>query len=265
MQPESCHHAQDPFAQGLGPYTEIPVNSRIGQKTRRDRHRAVSRQAEHGHALSVIARFFLLLSIFPVCAATQAALASDSKDLVINGDLTRGTGTMPDAWKSDSWLTGPGISSFAWHRTAHGGELTIINHQPNDARWVQHLHLAPGWYRFTAEVRATKVGGDHLGASIAVIQGWVSSADLRGNQDWQSLEFYLHVGGAGADVELACRLGGFSNENIGEAVGAHVEDFGGGGLAGQRRAGGEQRCGDLHRRKRRLRARGGSVAQNQRL
>ena len=25
MQPESCHHAQDPFAQGLGPYTEIPA------------------------------------------------------------------------------------------------------------------------------------------------------------------------------------------------------------------------------------------------
>src|SRR6202040_178324 len=25
MQPESCHHAQDPFAQGLGPYTEILI------------------------------------------------------------------------------------------------------------------------------------------------------------------------------------------------------------------------------------------------
>ena len=25
MQPESCHHAQDPFAQGLGPYREIPA------------------------------------------------------------------------------------------------------------------------------------------------------------------------------------------------------------------------------------------------
>ncbi len=24
MQPESCHHARDPFAQGLGPYMEIP-------------------------------------------------------------------------------------------------------------------------------------------------------------------------------------------------------------------------------------------------
>jgi hypothetical protein len=27
MEPESCHHAQDPFAQGLGPYMEIPVQS----------------------------------------------------------------------------------------------------------------------------------------------------------------------------------------------------------------------------------------------
>ena len=29
MQPESCHHARDPFAQGLGPYTEIPVKTLI--------------------------------------------------------------------------------------------------------------------------------------------------------------------------------------------------------------------------------------------
>jgi hypothetical protein len=67
---------------------------------------------------------------------------SDSKDLVINGYLTQETGTISTDWKSDGWLTGPGISSFSWHRTAKGGELSIINHQPNDARWVQHLHLA---------------------------------------------------------------------------------------------------------------------------
>ena len=29
MQPESSHHAQDSFAQGLGPYTEIPVETRV--------------------------------------------------------------------------------------------------------------------------------------------------------------------------------------------------------------------------------------------
>ena len=27
MQPVSCHHAQDPFAQGLGPYMEIPAKT----------------------------------------------------------------------------------------------------------------------------------------------------------------------------------------------------------------------------------------------
>ena len=29
MQPESYHHARDPFAQGLGPYTEIPVKKKV--------------------------------------------------------------------------------------------------------------------------------------------------------------------------------------------------------------------------------------------
>src|SRR6202035_3222179 len=28
MQPESCHHPQDPFAQGLGPYMEISTETR---------------------------------------------------------------------------------------------------------------------------------------------------------------------------------------------------------------------------------------------
>src|SRR5208282_2866374 len=31
MQPVSCHHAQDPFAQGLGPYMEIPVYPRVAE------------------------------------------------------------------------------------------------------------------------------------------------------------------------------------------------------------------------------------------
>jgi hypothetical protein len=68
---------------------------------------------------------------------------SDSKDLVINGYLTQETGNISTDWKSDGWLTGPGISSFSWHRTAKGGELSIINHQPNDARWMSIFTSRP--------------------------------------------------------------------------------------------------------------------------
>jgi hypothetical protein len=100
-------------------------------------------QPGHRRALSVVAIIFLLLSIFPACASSQPTPVSDSKDLVINGYLTQETGNISTDWKSDGWLTGPGISSFSWHRTAKGGELSIINHQPNDARWMSIFTSRP--------------------------------------------------------------------------------------------------------------------------
>src|ERR1700730_12232117 len=63
MQPESCHHAQDAFAQGLGPYTEIPDYTQ--GRTKRYEN-AETRMA--GFALGI---FFLLAA--PVGAMAQEA------------------------------------------------------------------------------------------------------------------------------------------------------------------------------------------------
>jgi len=43
MQPVSCHHAQDPFAQGLGPYTEIPAKVSSGLSRLAGDHGEMSR------------------------------------------------------------------------------------------------------------------------------------------------------------------------------------------------------------------------------
>jgi len=43
------------------------------------------------------------------------------------------------------------------------------------------------------------------------------SPDIRGTAGWQTVGFYLKVGAAGADVDVALRVGGFGSLNTGRA------------------------------------------------
>ena len=43
------------------------------------------------------------------------------------------------------------------------------------------------------------------------------SPDIRGTTGWQTVGFYLQVGGSGADVEVALRVGGYGSLNTGKA------------------------------------------------
>ena len=97
------------------------------------------------------------------------------------------------------------------------GELEVSSAKPNDAYWSQTVHLAPGWYHFTASVRAEGIPQNSSGANISILEDGITSPHLRGTTDWQTVGFYLKVGDPGADVVLACRLGGFASLNTGKA------------------------------------------------
>ena len=161
-------------------------------------------------ALRLLARLALWM-IF------SAAGAQAADNLLLNGDLTRGSGNTPDQWHAMAWKNGPEFSTFSWHhgQGAHA-ELEISSVQPNDASWAQNAHLAPGWYRFAASIRTEGVGEESAGASLSLGEDGISSRVLHGTTDWQTVEFYLKVGEPGADVLLACRLGGFSSLNTGK-------------------------------------------------
>jgi hypothetical protein len=45
----------------------------------------------------------------------------------------------------------------------------------------------------------------------------IGSEALYGTTNWQTVGFYLKAGNSGADVKLACRLGGFASLNTGKA------------------------------------------------
>jgi hypothetical protein len=153
------------------------------------------------------------LLIVPLVLFT-CSWAAAAGNLIVNGNLTEGSGISPEGWQSHQWHTGGSVLS--WQPGASGGQLQIVSKEPNDAQWVQHLRLGPGWYHFSAQLRSHDVGSENTGASLCLLQNWVSSQELHGDHDWQNVDFYVKEGGGGAEVDLACRLGGYANLNTGE-------------------------------------------------
>ena len=142
-----------------------------------------------------------------------------SRNLLNNGDLKRGSGESVDGWRTDAWVLNAGTTEYQWIAPHDGGpaEVEISSHRDNDARWVQGLGLGPGWYRISVEARTRKVLPFFTGASVSVLEDGIMSEDLRGDNDWTLLGFYLRVGKHGADVDVALRVGGYMNLTRGEA------------------------------------------------
>ncbi len=141
--------------------------------------------------------------------------AKPGGNLLKNGDLTKGTGNSPDNWDASPSVPG---SVLGWHHHAGApGELTIFNAQPADVHWSQRVHLTSGWYHCSASMRAEKVPRSNAGANLSLLEDGIISVPLYGTTDWRTVDFYLKVGKSGADVTLACRLGGYSSINTGKA------------------------------------------------
>jgi hypothetical protein len=153
-----------------------------------------------------------------MCAFAMPQIAR-ADNLILNGDLSQGVSGAPAHWRSEAWQEGPAFSTYRWIHSASGpDEIEITNLKPNDARWVQTLHLSPGWYHFTASVRTENVPNGKTGAALTIMEDGIISAQLHGTTDWQPVGFYLKVGGSGAEVIFACRLGGFDGLNTGRAT-----------------------------------------------
>jgi len=169
----------------------------------------------HGYGLSfgpVWACIFLLI-------LTTSALAQSL--LLGNGDFSNGSGNSPDSWRTQSWVNLP-TTYYFWIKPSGGypGEVGIENREPNDSHWEQPLHLGPGWYYVSAEVKTEGVDFTNglCGAFIGLADQGVVSLDLEGDRDWQRLGFYVRIGESGADIEVLLRLGGFSEYCTGEAL-----------------------------------------------
>jgi hypothetical protein len=156
----------------------------------------------------------LVLAILSLSVPAHAG-----KNLLNNGDFTRGSGDSVDGWRTDAWVLSTGTTEYVWIAPHHNepAEVEVSSHRDNDARWVQGLSLGQGWYHVSVEVRTRNVLPFFTGASVSVLEDGIMSQDLRGDSDWTPVGFYLRVGRHGADVDVALRLGGYMNLTRGQA------------------------------------------------
>jgi hypothetical protein len=186
---------------------DIPFVGRRG-KSDSEMKRATVCPSRPGRAAPLILAALIALALL---AAAPAGAANPS-NVVVNGNLTQSSGGNPAGWQAEGWSSAAGTTSFKWIP----GQLEVINHKPNDACWKQHLRLGPGWYRFSAEIRTRNVGAKDIGATLSMLQDWISSTALRGTNDWRPVVFYLKIEAKGAALDLTCRLGGYGSMNSGE-------------------------------------------------
>lgn len=159
------------------------------------------------------------VAIIAIALLAVAPRAIASGELLLNGDLSKGSGGQPDVWRTEAWINEPSAVTFNWTRPPGGGpgELEVNNLKPDDARWMESLSLTPGWYYFSAEIRTENVASQNTGATISVMEDGIVSQDLKGTTNWTRVGFYLKVGKKGADIEVALRVGGFASLNTGHA------------------------------------------------
>ena len=152
-----------------------------------------------------------------VLAAPSRAPAENN--LLLNGDLSKGSGPQPDNWRTEAWINDPKAWHYDWTHPAEGGagQLEVENLQPDDARWMESLSLSAGWYYASAEIRTDNVGANETGATISIMDDGIMSPDIRGTTGWQTVGLYMKVGADGADVDVALRVGGFGSLNKGRA------------------------------------------------
>ena len=173
-----------------------------------------------GGYASWAARSLLMLSTALFLLTASAVQGAAEENLLHNGDFKVGSGDSVDGWQNDAWVQSPGTTDYHWIRPADGqpAEVELFTHKDNDARWKQPVTLTPGWYEMSVEARTEKVLPFFTGVNISTLDNGVMSADLRGDNDWQRLHFYLKVGPRGADVDVCLRLGGYMNLTRGRAL-----------------------------------------------
>ena len=97
----------------------------------------------------------LILTTCLITLAGRPTVARADDNIVANGDLTQGApGKTPEHWRTEAWISTPDASSYKWSN----GEIEVNSAKANDARWIQDLHVIPGWYHFTADIRSRERG-----------------------------------------------------------------------------------------------------------
>ena len=134
------------------------------------------------------------------CACSGLAHSARADDnVMLNGDLSQGFGqSTPSIGRPTRGRTSLTYTTYNWnHNPGSAGELEISSVEAQRrALGADRFISSPGWYHFTAEIRAEGVGQDPNlgGACLSVLEDGIVSQQLRGTNNWQTVGLYLKVG-----------------------------------------------------------------------
>ncbi len=171
---------------------------------------------ELSHHSSAYLRLTILIAVLIALTWSPVRAQSNSnRNLLLNGDFSKGSGDQPDEWRTEAWINKPDSFQTTWIHPENGPyELEVNNLQANDGRWQQSLSLNPGWYELSADIRAEEIGPKETGVTMSVMEDGIMSEEVRG-PTFQHVSLYLRVGGNGADIDVALRVGGYGSLNVG--------------------------------------------------
>ncbi len=157
-------------------------------------------------------RFLIIISALAAMFSGTASAALDPG--LVNGELA-GQG-IPDGWEVLAY------EAEGYSVTAENGEVTITARGENDIRLQQNVKVDAGTtYRLTADIAAENVIGGK-GATLSIdnfsLDGtYIYSANIIGNTDWTKVELVFRTGAEQTVINVALRLGGYSEMSSGTA------------------------------------------------
>ena len=155
---------------------------------------------------AVLALILLTLPNIPALA---------EENLIKNGDFSRMEGELPAEWRKEMWETDPGISLLSVDADGYeGNSLSIVNVDPNDARYAQTVAVEPDTlYCLSGMIWAEGCDEVGYGATLSIGDTFVYSEsryDTEGLYDY--VELYGKTGPDQHTLEVYCRVGGYCSE-----------------------------------------------------
>jgi hypothetical protein len=170
--------------------------------------------------------------LLPALALALALPVPAGATVLQNGRFLETTGMLPTGWRVEAWAKD--ATDVMWEPAPSGkvgdsGLVRIVNRAANDARLCQTIPVTPGGaYRVSARVKTEGVGTSTAGALIAIEPRIADSVDIKGTQDWQTIEVTA-ANQEAASWDICVRLGSYANLNTGTAwfSDVQVEQVGG--------------------------------------
>jgi hypothetical protein len=160
----------------------------------------------------------MLAATMMLFARGSASSASNDGNLIVDSELNPVAGRVPQGW-SVSTIPECGFR-YEIHPGADGmSEFEIINDAPVESVLQQSVHLEPGWYSFTADVKIETVGGDGAPPELFVRAATFAIEDrvhpLEWSDDWKQYRTVFRTGEHEKDFWVGCGLGVWGSPNNG--------------------------------------------------